>query len=99
MFKLYVTEPPKMIDTNENQDKLLTIMGRMLKTNPEERFLLVEREGNTDKWFKGIWGIEEYNKYLEELENKRLINRSCVDLKRDIVDLADVKVHKLTRKK
>ena len=99
MFKLYVTEPPKMIETNENQDKLLVIMERMLKVNPEERFLLVEREDKTDKWFKGIWGIEEYNKYKQELERKKLIDRSCVDLKRDIVDLANVKVHKLTKNK
>ena len=99
MYKLYQMTKHTLIDTNDKQDKLLEIMERMYKNNPEERFLLVEREGNTDKWFKGIWGIEEYNKYLEEVENKRLINRSCVDLKRDIVDLADVKVHKLTRKK
>ena len=87
MFKLYVTEPPKLIDTNNNQDKLLVIMERMLKINPEQRFLLVEREENTDKWFKGIWGIDEYNKYIKELELKNLKQKTCVELKKEILDL------------
>lgn len=87
MYKLYVTEPPKLIDTNNNQDKLLVIMERMLKTNPEQRFLLVEREDNTDKWFKGIWGIDEYSKYLEELELNNLKQKTCVELKKEILDL------------
>lgn len=87
MYKLYVTEPPKLIDTNNNQNKLLTIMERMLKTNPEQRFLLVEREKNTDKWFKGIWGIDEYNKYIKELELNNLKQKTCVELKKEILDL------------
>lgn len=99
MYKLYQMTKHTLIDTNEKQDKLLEIMARMYKVDPEERFLLVQREGMSDVWFKGIYGVEEYNEYIEKLQNDELKNRSCVDLKRDIVDLACVKTKKLTRKK
>lgn len=92
MFKLYTIANPKLIDTNNSKDKLLVIMNRMLKVNPEERFLLVEREGNTDKWFKGIYGIEEYNKYLNELENERLKNLTCMELKEEIIKIKEKKI-------
>lgn len=89
MYKLYQMTKHTLIDTNDKQDKLLEIMERMYKTNPEERFLLVKRENMSDVWFKGIYGVEEYNEYLQKLENEELKNKTCVELKREILDLAE----------
>lgn len=89
MYKLYQMTKHTLIDTNDKQDKLLEIMERMYKTNPEERFLLVKRENMSDVWFKGIYGVEEYHEYLQKLENEELKNKTCVELKREILDLAE----------
>lgn len=87
MYKLYQMTKHTLIDTNEKQDKLLEIMERMYKVDPEERFLLVQREGMSDVWFKGIYGVEEYYEYLQKLENEELKNKTCVELKREILYL------------
>lgn len=97
MYKLYQMTKHTLIDTNEKQDKLLEIMERMYKVDPEERFLLVKRENMSDVWFKGIYGIDEYNEYLQKLENEQLKAKTCVELKREILDLSE-KRKKFTKK-
>lgn len=92
MFKLYaMASMPTLIDKASNEYDICDTIGDYIKDNPEERFLIVKRENNTDEVYRAIRSMNEYVDYYQELMNKRLKEKSCVELKREMMEIAYVR--------
>lgn len=88
MFKLYaMASMPTLIDKASNEYDICDTIGDYIKDNPEERFLIVKRENNTDEVYRAIRSMDEYVDYYQELMNRRLKEKSCVELKREMMDI------------
>ena len=83
MFKLYNDKGTrKIIDISEVEKDIIDTMGDYLKDDPEARFLIVENKDNTDN-LRGF--IRGYVEYINYVENYKLRQMSCVELKKGIV--------------
>lgn len=88
MFKLYaMASVPTMIDKASNEYDICDTIGEYIKRDPYERFLIVKRENNTDEVYRAIRSMDEYVDYYQELMNRRLKEKSCVELKREMMDI------------
>ena len=91
MFKLYINMGvPKLIDASENEQDIIDTMGDYLREDENARFLIIESNKDGD-WVKDrVIGWIEYATYVEEY-NKQLKEKSCVELKTEIVKNVKVK--------
>lgn len=85
MFKLYTDKGTrKMIDISESEQDIIDTMGDYFRSDLEARFLIIESRKDGDNLRGFIRGIEEYTSYVENY-NERLKEKSCVELKTDMM--------------
>ena len=91
MFKLYIDKGTRqMIDVSESEQDIIDTMGEYIREDKEARFLIIESNEDSD-WVKArIIGYIDYATYTEEYNNK-LKEKSCVELKSNIVKNIKVK--------
>lgn len=91
MFKLYINMGvPRQIDESPKEQDIINTMGDYLRDDENSRFMIVESHKEGD-WIKDtVIGWIEYAIYVEEY-NKRLKEKSCVELKSEIVKNVKVK--------
>lgn len=91
MFNLYINMGvPKLVDASEEEHDIIDTMGYYLKDNPDTRFMIIESNKDGD-WIKDtVIGWIEYATYVEEY-NRQLKEKSCVELKSEIVKNVKVK--------
>lgn len=91
MFKLYIDKGTrKMIDISQSEQDIIDTMGDYLREDENARFLIIESNKDGD-WVKDrVIGWIEYATYVEEY-NKQLKEKSCVELKTEIVKNVKVK--------
>ena len=97
MLRLYIDKGiRKMIDVSESEQDIIDTMGDYIREDMDSRFLIIEstKEGDDVKGF--IRGYDEYVGYVKRY-NDKLKEKSCVELKRDIVK--NVKVKKIGSRK
>ena len=97
MFKLYIDKGTrKMIDVSQSEQDIIDTMGDYLRDDVNSRFLIIENTEEGD-WVKDrVIGWTEYATYVEEY-NRQLKEKSCVELKSEIVKKAHIKIKGLKR--
>lgn len=91
MYRLYIDKGTrKKIDVSENEKDIIDTMGDYLREDQDSRFLIIESTEEGD-WIKDrVIGWIEYATYVEEY-NRKLKEKSCVELKKDIVKNVKIK--------
>ena len=91
MFKLYIDKGTrKMIDVSQSEQDIIDTMGDYLRDDENSRFLIIENTKEGD-WIKDrVIGWIEYATYVEEY-NRKLKEKSCVELKSQIVKNVKIK--------
>ena len=88
----------KLLDVSENEKDIIDTMGEYLKTNKELHFSIVKQKNKKDEpILKGVWGMQGYIEYLKDY---KLRLETCIELKREILDLKEkpkVKIYNLSK--
>lgn len=78
------------LDRGSNEFEMLETIENFLRKDENMSFLLVHYdEITTEPGWKTIRGREGYIKYMKDYNNRILQNKTCVELKREILDLSD----------
>ena len=95
MYRLYADiAGKKLIDKSEKEQDIIDTMGEYLKSNKDLHFSIVkQKDKKSEPTLKGVWGLQGYIEYLKDY---KLRLESCMELKKEIVDLKEKqKVKKL----
>jgi len=98
MFKLYDMQTRTLLLPSDNEEEIIEKMGE----NVKERCSLVvlKRENKTDDFYVWVRNPQEYEDYKNEYYRSQLQNKSCMELKREMMDIVynKPKVKALKRK-
>ena len=88
MYKLYTGKGTRTcLDIGDEFDMIAT-MGDYLQKDEEMQFLLVHYdEVTTEPDWRTIRGMKDYLEYTKEYYNKLLKNKSCMELKKEMMDI------------
>lgn len=85
MFKLYDMNILKLINDYDSEYKLIKGIESLI--NEDSRFLVKTRKNKGDIIFLSIRNMQDFIDYKERYNHKLILNKSCVELKREILDL------------
>lgn len=89
MFTLYDMKTIKEIISNKNEEIIYKTVCNLFKKNKDQRLLIKKRENNGDLLYFGIRSEENFELYKKHYEYTKLLNETCVELKEEIIDLAE----------
>jgi hypothetical protein len=95
MYILYLKEPRSELDRDNNIEMIHWTMEDCLKKDSNLNFLIVHYDEITtipDWWT--IKGKQGYEEYIQEYNARQLKNKTCMELKREILDLSGIKAPK-----
>ena len=102
MFRLYDMKIMKPILPEgigkyiENEEQIYKKVCSIFEQDKEARLMIMKRENNGDFPYFGIRSLEDFENYKKYYEYSNLLNKSCQELKKEIVDLTEKpKVKKL----
>ena len=89
MYRLYDYDVHTLIDKSENEADIIDTMSGYMENSIGQRFLIkhTDEETHTDDMIFAIKNVRDYYNYVLAY-NESLKQKSCVELKRDIVTLA-----------
>jgi len=98
MYKLYDYDVHTLIDKSEDEYDIITTMSTYFHGRFGTRFLIIhyDREQDMDEIYKSIKTRDEYLQYIKEYKTKKLKQMSCMELKKEIIDIKSK--HKIKRK-
>ena len=98
MYRLYDYDIHEMIITSPNESDIFNKLSECMENNVGQRYLVVwdDDENKTPDWIS-IKTVRDYYNYALDYNN-RLKQKTCTELKREILDY-DQKVRNKTRKK
>ena len=85
MFKLYDMRARDLVVANENEGIIANTLKNQYKQDDE--YMIIERVNKGDKIVMGIKNFGDLEIYLNKFKKKRLEEMTCVELKRDMMDL------------
>lgn len=85
MIKLYDMNTRKFINTFPNEFELIKSIEPTM--SDEKRYLAKERRNGGDVIVMGIRSIRDFEIYKAEFNRRMILDKSCVELKRDMMDL------------
>ena len=95
MWYLYDRDTNTKLDVSDKEQDILNTMGEYYQTNTYYRFTIVKYdEITTEPSWRSIRNIGEYEAYIQEYNARQLKNKTCVELKREILDLSGTKAPK-----
>ena len=87
MIKLYDMNTRKLIDKYPNEFELIKAIEPMM--SDDKRYMVVSRKDNTPSMY-GIRSIKDFEMYKASM----ILDKSCVELKRDILDIYEKNLRK-----
>ena len=100
MYSLYDMRKLKPILSDELEKNIYKEVCKRYKKDENERLLITRRVNNGDEIICSIRCKEDFEEYVRIFGNKLLKEETCVELKEEILDLADkpkVKTYKLPK--
>ena len=98
MYRLYDYDVHSLIDQSEDEYDLIDTMSTYFQAQTGTRFLIkhTNEETKTDEIVASIKNVRDYYGYVTEKRDKKLKSMSCMQLKKEILDLQEKpKVKKL----
>lgn len=91
MYKLYDYDVHSLIDQSEDEYDLLDTMSTYFQAQTGTRFLIkhTDEATRTDEIVASIKSVRDYYNYATEYRDKKLKEMSCMQLKKEILDLND----------
>ena len=88
VYKLYADiAGKKLIDASKKEQDIIDTMGEYLKSNKDLHFTIIkQKDKKSEPILKGVWGMQGYIEYLKDY---KLRLESCIELKKEIVDLVE----------
>ena len=87
MIKLYDMNTRKLIDKYPNEFELIKAIEPTM--SGDKRYMVVSRKDNTPSMY-GIRSIKDFEMYKASM----ILDKSCVELKRDILDIYEKNLRK-----
>jgi len=91
MIKLYDMNTRTFIDKFPNEFELIKAIEPTINDN--KRYMIISRKDNTP-YIYGIRSIKDFEVYKANYNRKMILDKSCVELKRDILDISESKQKK-----
>ena len=99
MFRLYGNIAGwKLLDLGAEEFDMMATMEEYLQMNENACFMIIKTDEYGDEPYKSIHGREDYVKYLDEYYKKLSKNKTCVELKREILDMQGVETPKVKKR-
>ena len=92
MIKLYDMNTRKFINTFPNEFELIKAIEPTM--SDEKRYLAKERRNSGDVIVMGIRSMRDFEIYKAEFNRRMILDKSCVELKKDILDMSESKQKK-----
>jgi len=89
MYRLYDMNKRKLITTNESEDFIYNTIINWYKKNSNSYLYIVKRENNGDVPYFSIRSEKDFELYKKFYEYSKLTSMSCLELKREILDLVE----------
>ena len=89
MIKLYDMNTRKFISTFPNEFELIKAIEPTM--SDEKRYLAKERRNGGDVIVMGIRSIRDFEIYKAEFNRRMILDKSCVELKREMMDIVETK--------
>lgn len=101
MYYLYDRGPNSLIDKWHTEQEIINTMGELYMKNPYYVLTVIQYDDITTepKLQRTIHNIGEYEKYLQEFNIRQLRNKSCMQLKKEILDMQGVETPKVLKPK
>lgn len=92
MIKLYDMNTRKFINTFPNELELIKAIEPTM--SDDKRYIATERRNGGDVLVMGIRSMRNFQVYKAEFNRRMILDKSCVELKRDILDISESKQKK-----
>lgn len=89
MFRLYDMSARELIIAHKNEDVIYNTVINYYKKNPDSYLYIIKRENKGDAPYIAIRNEKDLEFYKKMYEYRKLTNMSCIELKREILDLAE----------
>lgn len=95
MYKLYDMQTRKLLDKSMNEKDIIDSLSELLKdyVNFEYRIIYHSEELNQDVAYKKICSMSDFYHYVNDYNviknTEQLKQMSCLELKKEILDLSD----------
>ena len=87
-FRLYkMSNGYELIKKDKKETIIFNELSKRMIENPNERFMIIRNINKGDETFKGIRSQEDYDEYAVEYERRRLSQLSCMELKKEMMDI------------
>ena len=90
-YKLYDMNTRTKLLEDPEERTIVIAMETLFKKNLDSRFLIIKQYENRSEIFLGIRSKQMFEAYKQEYEYRTLTEKSCVDLKREIVNKGLIK--------
>lgn len=99
MFYLYERSTNSLVDKWMDEEEIVKTMGELYMKNPYYTLTIIAYDDITTepKVQRTIHNIGEYEKYLQEYNIRQLQNKTCMQLKKEILDMQGVEAPKVKR--
>lgn len=86
IYRLYDMNTRKKLLVDPDEKNIIIAMEVLFKKNENSRFLIIKQYENRSEVFLGIRSKQMFEAYKQEYEYRTLTGKSCVDLKREILE-------------
>ena len=98
MYILYEMNVHSEIDRSSNEQDIINTIGEFFNENPGYRFMIVKYDDiTTEPSWRSIRNIGDYEKYLQEYNVRKLQSKTCMQLKKEILDLSGTETPKMKK--
>lgn len=88
MFRLYGNIAGwKLLDLGAEEFDMMTTMEEYLQKDENTCFLLIKTNEYGDEPYKSVHGREDYLQYVKEYYSRIMKNKSCMELKKEMMDI------------
>lgn len=96
MFKLYDYDVHTLIDQSMDEYDIINTLSVFMSATIGQRFLIIyhDEEQDMDEVYRIIKTVGQYYDYVNEYKQKKLSELSCMQLKKEILDINSKKLHK-----
>lgn len=95
MYILYEMNTHSEVDRSNDEIDMITTIGEFYKENLGYRFMIVNYDKETtEPKLTAIRNIGDYEAYIQDYNTKQLKNKTCMELKKEILDLSGIETPK-----
>lgn len=91
MYKLYDYDVHSLMDKSEDEYDIINTMSTYFQAQIGTRFLIIyhNKQENMDEIYRVIKTVGQYYDYVKDYQKRKLESMSCMQLKKEILDMQD----------